>query len=61
MNKKAACEAAAIAAIAKNKQAAEAALAVRTAQIYAACPEIAAVNSEMEKNMNGLMDTFYDK
>ncbi len=61
MNKKAACEAAAIAAIAKNKQAAEAALAVRTAQIYAACPEIAAVNSEMEKNMNGLMATFYDK
>jgi len=61
MNKKAICEAAALAAIAKNKDASEAALTQRTAQIYAACPEIAALNSEMEKNMNGLMATFYDK
>ena len=61
MNKKALCEGAAIAAIAKNRADAEASLGARTDVIYSLCPEIAALSNEMEKNMNDLMSTFYDK
>ena len=61
MNKKALCEGAAIAAIAKNRADAEAALGARTDAIHSLCPDIAALSNEMEKNMNALMSTFYDK